>query len=261
MVNYFLARYKNLINFPHENKRFSNRTIVLVIIIYISSANKTLIKIKNDPFDFQFQSKTQVTSAMDTRRGALAVPKVRRVGFFTPIEPPPDSQRPNRSQSGPVEPTTSSSPLSNSPSGNLISPVLIPPSRHHSDNLTSRAAAAAAPVPVPGPAAFRRHLAHDRSLHVGSYNPANSLLETSPPSSIGEISEDSVSLFGFQRSDSTKLSSSFPNGGFDLTLAVRAPQKSESKIANSSASQGKMKNAEVSGMYMYQLIINQSKVY
>ncbi|XP_010461722.1 PREDICTED: probable translation initiation factor eIF-2B subunit delta [Camelina sativa] len=182
---------------------------------------------------------------MDTRRGALAVPKVRRVGFFTPTEPPPESsQRPNRSQSGPVEATTSSSPLSDSPSGNLISPVLIPPSRHHSDNLTSHAAA---PVPVPGPAAFRRYLAHDRSLHVGSYNAPDSLLGTSPPSSNGEFSEDSVSLFGFQRSDSTKLSASFPNGGFDLTLAVRAPQESETIIETASASEGKKKIAEVSG--------------
>ncbi|EFH70410.1 GTP binding protein [Arabidopsis lyrata subsp. lyrata] len=182
---------------------------------------------------------------MDTRRGALAVPKVRRVGFFTSIEPPPESsQRPNRSQSGPVEATTSSSPLSNSPSGNLISPVLIPPSRHHSDNLTTRVAAAA-PVPVPGPAAFRRYLAQDRSLlHVGSYNPPDSLLGTSTPSSNGEFSEDSASLFGFQRSDSTKLSASFPNGGFDLTLAVRAPQESETKIATASASEGKKKIKE-----------------
>lgn len=198
---------------------------------------------------------------MDTRRGALAVPKVRRVGFFTSIEPPPESsQRPNRSQSGPVEATTSSSPLSDSPSGNFISPVLIPPSRHHSDNLTSRAtAAAAAPVPVPGPAAFRRYLAHDRTLHVGSYNPPDSLLGTSPPSSNGEFSEDSVSLFGFQRSDSAKLSASFPNGGFDLTLAVRAPQESETKIVTASASEGKKKIAEASGMYT--LSINQLRVY
>ncbi|ESQ30610.1 hypothetical protein EUTSA_v10011298mg [Eutrema salsugineum] len=181
---------------------------------------------------------------MDTRRGALAVPKVRRVGFFTSIEPPsPETQRPNRSQSGPVDAITSSSPLSDSPSGNLISPVQIPPSRHHSDNLATRAA----PVPVPGPAAFRRYLAHDRSLHVGSYNPMDSLLGTSPPSSNGEFSEDSVSLFGFQRSDSAKLSSSFPNGGFDLTMAVRAPQESESKIATASASEGVKKNPEVSG--------------
>lgn len=188
---------------------------------------------------------------MEARRGALTVPKVRRVGFFTTIEPSPEQQRPNRSQAGPAEAiTSSSSPLSDSPSGNFISPILIPPSRHHSDNLTSRAA----PVPVPGPAAFRRHLAHDRSLHVGSYNPVDSLLGTSPPSSNGEFSEDSVSLFGFQRSDSAKLSSSFPNGGFDLTMAVRAPQESEVKIATASASDGKKKIAEVSGMYTYQSI-------
>uniref|UniRef100_A0A1J3FNG0 Translation initiation factor eIF2B subunit delta n=1 Tax=Noccaea caerulescens TaxID=107243 RepID=A0A1J3FNG0_NOCCA len=180
---------------------------------------------------------------MDPRRVPLAVPKVRRVGFFTSIEPSPEPQRPNRSQSGPVEAATSSSPLSDSPSGNFISPVQIPPSRHHSDNLTSRAA----PVPVPGPAAFRRHLANDRSLHVGSYNPVDSLLGTSPPSSNGEFSEDSASMFGFQRSDSAKLSASFPNGGFDLTMAVRAPQEFESKIATVSASEGREKNAEVSG--------------
>ncbi|KFK36052.1 hypothetical protein AALP_AA4G071600 [Arabis alpina] len=157
---------------------------------------------------------------MDTRRGALAVPKVRRVGFFTTIEPSPqDLTRPNRTQSD----TIPSSPLSNSPSSNLISPILIPPSRHHSDNLTTTSRAAA-PVPVPG---LRRYLAHnDRSLHVGSYNPVDdSLLGTSPPSSNGEVSEDSNSLFGFQRSDSAKLSSSFPNGGFDLTMSVKAPQE------------------------------------
>jgi translation initiation factor eIF-2B subunit delta len=34
-----------------------------------------------------------------------------------------------------------------------------------------------------------------------------------------------------------------------LTLAVRAPQESETKIATTSASQGKKKIAEVSGMY------------
>ncbi|KAG2247113.1 hypothetical protein Bca52824_086741 [Brassica carinata] len=81
------------------------------------------------------------------RRGPLAVPKVRRVGFFTSIEPSPETPRPNRSLSGPAEVITSSSPLSDSPSGQFISPVQIPPSRHHSDNLASRAA----PVPSPSP--------------------------------------------------------------------------------------------------------------
>ncbi|CAG7896786.1 unnamed protein product [Brassica rapa] len=179
---------------------------------------------------------------MDPRRGPLAVPKVRRVGFFTSIEPSPETPRPNRSLSGPAEAITSSSPLSDSPSGQFISPVQIPPSRHHSDNLASRAA----PVPVPGPSAFRRQLANDRALHVGSYNPVDSLLGTSPPSSNGEVSEDSGSLFGFQRSDSAKLSASFPNGGFDMTMRVRAPQESEAKVAIASTSDGRKKNVEAS---------------
>ncbi|CAF2076631.1 BnaC01g31030D [Brassica napus] len=129
------------------------------------------------------------------RRGPLAVPKVRRVGFFTSIEPSPETPRPNRSLSGPAEVITSSSPLSDSPSGQFISPVQIPPSRHHSDNLASRAAPVPVPVPIPGPSAFRRQLASDRALLVGSYNPVDSLLGTSPPSSNGEVSEDSGSLF------------------------------------------------------------------
>ncbi|CAN6828943.1 unnamed protein product [Brassica oleracea] len=127
------------------------------------------------------------------RRGPLAVPKVRRVGFFTSIEPSPETPRPNRSLSGPAEAITSSSPLSDSPSGQFISPVQIPLSCHHSDNLASRAALV--PVPVPGPSAFRRQLASDRALLVGSYNPMDSLLGTSPPSSNREVSEDSGSLF------------------------------------------------------------------
>ncbi|CAN6975071.1 unnamed protein product, partial [Brassica oleracea var. botrytis] len=49
------------------------------------------------------------------RRAPLAVPKVRRIGFFTSIEPSPETPRPNRSLSGPAEAITSSSPLSDSP--------------------------------------------------------------------------------------------------------------------------------------------------
>lgn len=61
-------------------------------------------------------------------------PKIRKVGFFTPSPPP------NRTQSGPPG---SSPPLSDS-----LSPVMIPPPRHASDNL-SRAAIGIG-VPVPG---------------------------------------------------------------------------------------------------------------
>ncbi|CAF1697706.1 unnamed protein product [Brassica oleracea] len=131
------------------------------------------------------------------RRAPLAVPKVRRVGFFTSIEPSPETPRPNRSLSGPAEAITSSSPLSDSPPGQFISPVQIPLSSHHLDNLASRASPVPVPVPVPvpGPSAFHRQLASDRALLVGSYNPMDSLLGTSPPSSNGEVSEDSGSLF------------------------------------------------------------------
>ncbi|KAL0784509.1 hypothetical protein Bca101_000754 [Brassica carinata] len=122
------------------------------------------------------------------RRAPLAVPKVRRVGFFTSIEPSPETPRPNRSLSGPAEAITSSSPLSDSPPGQFISPVQIPLSSHHLDNLASRASPVPVPVPVPvpGPSAFHRQLASDRALLVGSYNPMDSLLGTSPPSSNGE---------------------------------------------------------------------------
>ncbi|XP_030467279.2 uncharacterized protein LOC115686189 isoform X2 [Syzygium oleosum] len=100
---------------------------------------------------------------MDPRRNPRSVsdPKVRQVGFFAP---PPD-----RSQSGPPDHPISSSAASSppppppapaptaaassvsavSPSGNSLSPVMIPPPRHHSDNL----ALLSRPVPVPFPTA------------------------------------------------------------------------------------------------------------
>nr|VDD09315.1 unnamed protein product [Brassica oleracea] len=91
------------------------------------------------------------------RRGPLAVPKVRRVGFFTSIEPSPETPRPNRSLSGPAEAITSSSPLSIRPPRQFISPVQILLSCHHSDNLASRCFSFR--PPSPGPSAFRRQLA------------------------------------------------------------------------------------------------------
>uniref|UniRef100_A0A2P2KVU6 Uncharacterized protein n=1 Tax=Rhizophora mucronata TaxID=61149 RepID=A0A2P2KVU6_RHIMU len=155
---------------------------------------------------------------MDARRGATAVPKVRHVGFFTPNAPP------SRSQSGP--PVGNSPPLSDSPASNSLSPVMIPPPRHHSENLAHRATS---PLPVPEPTAFRRPLLGDHVPVVGSYN---SLLSNSPPmlshsSRIGdgEFSEES-SPGWFPRSNSAKFASSFPSGGFDLTL-LKPSQNSE----------------------------------
>nr|GEU62984.1 initiation factor 2B-related protein [Tanacetum cinerariifolium] len=113
---------------------------------------------------------------MDSRRRIID-PKVRKVGFFTP-GPPPD-----RTQSGPAGPS-SQSPISNS-----LSPVMIPPARQTSENLTlSRG------VGVPVPNVSRGY----DSLDVGSYAMSESVMseETeSPPGRVGidgEFSEDSV---------------------------------------------------------------------
>ncbi|KAL3723497.1 hypothetical protein ACJRO7_035646 [Eucalyptus globulus] len=93
---------------------------------------------------------------MDPRRNPRSVsdPKVRQVGFFAP---PPD-----RFQSGPPDPiSAAASPppatataaaaaaASISPSGNSLSPVMIPPPRHHSDNLALLSRPVLVPVPVP----------------------------------------------------------------------------------------------------------------
>ncbi|KAJ0099459.1 hypothetical protein Patl1_21508 [Pistacia atlantica] len=69
---------------------------------------------------------------MDSRRGSRAVidPKVRQVGFFTAPSPP-----------DPIRSSSSSPPQTIadiSPSGNSLSPVMIPPPRHPSDTLITR---------------------------------------------------------------------------------------------------------------------------
>nr|XP_043607960.1 translation initiation factor eIF-2B subunit delta-like [Erigeron canadensis] len=110
---------------------------------------------------------------MEPRRPSRVIdPVIRKVGFFTP-GPPPD-----RTQSGPPQ-----SPLFNS-----LSPVMIPPPRHASDNLSR---AVGVPVPLHG------YSATD-SFEVGSYNPSDSVLDSpvrSPSSRLGiegEFSEDSA---------------------------------------------------------------------
>ena len=134
---------------------------------------------------------------MDARRVLRAVPRVRQVGFFTP-NAPPLQPGPTRSQSGP--PNSNSPPLSGSPASNSLSPVMIPPPRHLSDNRAT----------------------------VGSYNPSESFLRLeSPPASRighGEFSEGTESSLGwYRRSNSAKFASSFPGGGFDLS-PVKQPE-------------------------------------
>ncbi|KAK1384016.1 Translation initiation factor eIF-2B subunit delta [Heracleum sosnowskyi] len=143
---------------------------------------------------------------MDPRRTSRVIdPKVRKVGFFAP--------QPFRTLSGPADlPPVSSS----------LSPVMIPPARHASDNLTR---AVGVPVPVND---FRR--SEMDYVPVGSYNPGDSVLGTSPVSSSrvgdGEFSED---LENWSRSDSRgMLPMSLPSNGLDM-MAVRNLSK---KVAN-----------------------------
>ncbi|THG06036.1 hypothetical protein TEA_019403 [Camellia sinensis var. sinensis] len=90
---------------------------------------------------------------MDSRRVPRTVidPKVRQVGFFAPGGPP------TRSHSTPPDPSSSSPPVSDlSPSGNTLSPVMIPPPRHLSDLSRQVPCAMLAGVPsvVPPPASL-----------------------------------------------------------------------------------------------------------
>eukprot|EP01018_Ginkgo_biloba_P028102 Gb_02875 [translate_table: standard] len=105
---------------------------------------------------------------MDARRGSRMVidPKIRQVGFVTPgteqqVRPIPD-------------PTTSSAPVATT-GANSPTPVMIPPPRHPENMPTT---SRAVPVPVPSPP-LRRPL-HADTMPMGSYNPPDSVLGTSP---------------------------------------------------------------------------------
>ncbi|KAL5167531.1 Translation initiation factor eIF-2B subunit delta [Glycine soja] len=127
---------------------------------------------------------------MDARRAPRAVidPKVRRVGFFAPPEPDPIS-------------------FEVSPSANSLSPVMIPPPRHSSENLGLHTRPAAT-----SPSA-------QESFAAGSYSsssdffPAPMSPATSPYSS-RIVGGDGDFFAG------GKAASSFPRGGFDLTATM-----------------------------------------
>ncbi|XP_068642880.1 translation initiation factor eIF2B subunit delta-like [Aristolochia californica] len=155
---------------------------------------------------------------MDARRPSRAVidPKVRQVGFITPNDPP------ERTQS--VAAIGSSPPLpDHSPAGTL-SPVMIPPPRHASETLSSSLGLHTGhPIPVPS---ARRPISDNMAL--GSYNPSDQVLGTSPilssPSSNGvdgSFSEDLASP-GWARGNPGKVTaSSFPSAGVDIAAAMK----------------------------------------
>ncbi|XAR51268.1 hypothetical protein NMG60_11005849 [Bertholletia excelsa] len=183
---------------------------------------------------------------MDPRRTSKVIdPKVRHVGFFAP---PSSTRSPDRTQSvPPVRSSSSPPPVSGSPSGNSLSPVMIPPPRHASDNVSSSLALQPSrAVAVPVPAVGMRRTLTDTVTVVGSYNQRDLILGTSPstlsPSSRfvdGEFSEDA----SIGRMNSGKFASSVPTGGFDFegkeALEVPANEKGGGKRAEINYSSSK----------------------
>lgn len=170
---------------------------------------------------------------MDPRRNPRTVidPKIRQVGFFAP---------PDRSNSAPPDPvqSSSSSPVSGiSPSGNSLSPVMIPPPRHSSG-------------PIPFSTVPTSPLRRD-SLTVGSYDVSEHILAMSSttsssfagrtydgefPDNITASSPGPAGRGNSVKASGTIAASSFPSGGFDLTAVktsiVRASELTTVSVVN-----------------------------
>ncbi|KAG1348202.1 translation initiation factor eIF-2B subunit delta-like [Cocos nucifera] len=151
---------------------------------------------------------------MDLRRAPRTVidPKVRQVGFITPGAAPP----PARSHSVPTDACSTSPPAPDlSLLGSSISPVMIPPPRHVSADGLSSLARPAAAVAVHVPASpLRRDTVQ---IPIGSYNPSETLLGSSPmmsPSSRldagSEFFDEVPTSAWLSRRGSGKFASSFP---------------------------------------------------
>lgn len=123
---------------------------------------------------------------------------------------------------------------------------MIPLPRHLSD-VAERTAA----VPVPD-SAYRRTAAGDH-VPVGSYNPSESLLGTSPVASPSSVAGDGDLEFSGESSaswhrwrDSGKFASSLPSGGFELTMA-KGSENSAAKGKNLAAASNAKKPLDVPG--------------
>lgn len=140
---------------------------------------------------------------MDARRASRMVidPKVRQVGFVTPG---------TEAQGGGGGVSSSVSNVVATVGGNSPSPVMIPPPRH-AENATL--AVRAVPLPVPSPPLRRHPQAPDddaaTSMPMGSYNPSDSVLGTSPVVS-PPTSKNGTDL-GYNSIRSQDLSDCFPS--------------------------------------------------
>ncbi|GAB2299917.1 hypothetical protein Dimus_033964 [Dionaea muscipula] len=148
---------------------------------------------------------------MDPRRPGRTVidPKVRQVGFFAPGAPP------DRTQSVPVEPSSSPPASDISPAGNSLSPVMIPPPRHASDTLILLSGQVPHYPPI---AASPLRRAADATVAVaGSYNPSEVFLGDTGSDFPDDESVVLPSTPGgggrLRRGGSGKFASSLPSGG------------------------------------------------
>ncbi|XP_010440992.1 PREDICTED: translation initiation factor eIF-2B subunit delta-like isoform X3 [Camelina sativa] len=143
---------------------------------------------------------------MESRRNPRAVvdPKVRQVGFFTSSQPDSSSTQQQQQQTDPIPASASSPPVSTiSPSGNSLSPVMIPPPRlNSSDTFPLRGAAAGASSAV-SPSSF-------------SYSNRRDFPDGSTTASPGRHSRGS-----FVKS-STPVASSLPGIGMDSMAAAKS---------------------------------------
>ncbi|CAL9224340.1 unnamed protein product [Arabidopsis halleri] len=153
---------------------------------------------------------------MESRRNPRAVvdPKVRQVGFFTSS---------TQQQPDPISSTSASSPpLSTiSPSGNSLSPVMIPPPLHNSsDTFPLRAAAAGAAASAVSPSSFSYSIRRDFPDGSTTASPGRhsrgSFVKSSVPvaSSLPGIGMDSMAA---------AKSSSVPASGLTTVSVVTMP--------------------------------------
>ncbi|KAK5810782.1 uncharacterized protein LOC108470177 [Gossypium arboreum] len=132
---------------------------------------------------------------MDPRRTARTVsdPKVRQVGFFTPAPPERSISDPPRFQD-PIQPPSPSPTQVNdqSPSGNSLSPVMIPPAHHHSDNFLRTALQATSPPKAFSYSAKTVTIPPENEDVASSFSPGRKVVSAKSPSSFPGVKASSV---------------------------------------------------------------------
>ncbi|ESQ47186.1 hypothetical protein EUTSA_v10027687mg [Eutrema salsugineum] len=171
---------------------------------------------------------------MESRRNPRAVvdPKVRQVGFFTSSSQPDSTPQPD-----PIAPA--SHPVSSiSPSGNSLSPVMIPPPRHNSsDTFPLRAAAASAVSPSSFSYSSRRDFPDGSTTASPGRVSRGSFAKSSVPaaSSLPGVGMDSMAA---------ATSSSVPASRLTTVSIVNMPPGLTEKASGKQVQSDQMKNSK-----------------